>query len=468
MIYTYQDLLNVGEDENARMKFVRDAITRHKSSDDYQIALKAEEYAKKRNTTIVQFQKLLYTVSGKVVPDNFSANYKMCSGYFKRFTTQQTQFLLGNGASWKKAGTEKSLSTKRYPFDNQLQKAGKSALIEKVAFCFWNLDHIEVFKYIEFVPFFDEEDGALKAGIRFWRVDETKPLRATLYELDGYTEVIWRVGQDYEIIKEKQPYVIKYKESAIDGIEIYDFENYPSFPIVPLWGNPEHQSELVGMQEQIDCYDLIKSGFANNVDEASMIYWTINNAGGMDDIDLRKFVERMKTVHAAVVEQDGASAESHSMDVPYASREALLDRLDRDLHRDYMALDIDNIASGATTATQIKAAYEPVNNKADEFEFCVLDCVQNILMLAGIDDEPSFTRSMIVNTTENIQTIIQASQYLTDDYVTQKILEYLGDGDKIQEMLKQMDRDDMNRFAAEGEEGNASPDASQNDSRIEG
>ncbi len=90
-------------------------------------------------------------------------------------------------------------------------------------------------------------------------------------------------------------------------------------------------------------------------------------------------------------------------------------------------------------------------------------------MLAGIDDEPSFTRSMIVNTTENIQTIIQASQYLTDDYVTQKILEYLGDGDKIQEMLKQMDQDDMNRFAAEDEEGNASPNASQNESsRIEG
>ena len=69
-----------------------------------------------------------------------------------------------------------------------------------------------------------------------------------------------------------------------------------------MWGNANKQSELVGIREQIDCYDLIKSKFANDIDDASQIYWILQNAGGMDDIDLTRFVERMKTVRAAVVE----------------------------------------------------------------------------------------------------------------------------------------------------------------------
>ena len=82
---------------------------------------------------------------------------------------------------------------------------------------------------------------------------------------------------------------------------------------MPLWGNEEHQSELIGLREQIDCYDLIKSGFANTVDESSLIYWTINNAGGMDDIDLAKFVEQIRNVHATVIDETGLKQKAISL-----------------------------------------------------------------------------------------------------------------------------------------------------------
>ena len=42
-----------------------------------------------------------------------------------------------------------------------------------------------------------------------------------------------------------------------------------------------------------------------------------------------KFVERIKTVHAAAM-GDGQTAEAHSVEMPYASREALLERLRND------------------------------------------------------------------------------------------------------------------------------------------
>lgn len=441
---TYQDFLEIQDDESAKADFVCQTISEFKAASIYRDALVAYSYAKHKNVTINQYQKLLYTISGKAVPDNYTANWKMASNFFYRFITQETQYLLGNGIAWRKEDTAAKLGDK---FDVQLQKLGKAALIGGCAFGFWNLDHLEKFDITEFAPLYDEENGALMAGVRFWQIDSYKPLRATFYEPDGYTEYIRR-NKEMGLLKEKRPYVIKYRSTEADGAEIYDFENYPSFPIVPLWGNQNKQSELIGIREQIDCYDLIKSGFANDLDDASQIYWVIQNAGGMDDIDLAKFIERMKTVKAAVVEDDGARAEAHTLEVPYASRETLLSRLSRDLYRDAMALDTEEIASGAVTATQIRAAYEPLNSKVDEFEYCVTDFLNRILLIAGITDEsPTFTRSIMVNKSEEIQNVLQAAQYLDGEYVTRKLLAIEGDGDLAESMIEKMHSDELARMS---------------------
>lgn len=445
-ILTYQDFLDVKDKgDRERMAFAQSVINDHKNSDLYREAYIADQYNRHRNVTITEYQKLLYTVTGKAIPDNISANFKMACRHFHRFIMQENQFLLGNGVTWEDDSTKDKLGTDRVPFDNQLQEAGLKALWGSVSFGFWNLDHLTVFDVLEFAPLYDEETGALRAGVRFWQINKSKPMRATLYEEDGYTEYIWREATG-EILRPKRAYKINVIVSEADGEEIVDGENYPSFPIVPLWANEEHQSELIGLREQIDCYDLIKSGFANTVDESSLIYWTIKNAGGMDDLDLAKFIERIKTVHAAALTDEGAEAQSHTLEAPYQSREALLDRLDKDLYRDAMALDTNTIAGGAVTATEIKAAYEPLNSKVDGFEYCVLDFVNRILELAGVDDKATFTRSMIVNVTESVQVVLQAAPYLDSEYITRKILSILGDSDQAEKVLERMDMEDMSRF----------------------
>jgi SPP1 family phage portal protein len=448
---TYQDLLEVGEREEDRMEFVQMLIRSRGDDPQYNIAKIADQYDRHKNVTITQYQKILYTVTGKAIPDNYSANYKLASRFFNRFVVQENQYLLGNGVTWENSATVEKLGD---DFDNKVQKLGKDALVCGTSFGFWNFDHLEAFNYLEFIPLYDEENGSLSAGVRYWQINPQKPLRATLYEQDGYTEYIWRNGQG-EMLNEKRKYITRYVRTEADGTIIYDGENYPGFPIVPMFGNPHHQSELVGLQEQIDCYDLIKSGFANTVDEASYIYWAIQNAGGMDDIDLANFVERMKTVHAGLVEDYNARAEAHTIEAPYASREALLDRLRSDLYEDAMALDTKAIQGGAITATQIKSSYDDLDKKTDEFEGCVTEFVDGILALAGIDDEPTFTRSRIVNVTEEIQTIVSAGTYLESSYVTEKILTLLGDADKAEDMIKQMDADNIRPLGEEnGEEDN--------------
>lgn len=446
---TYQDLLKVPQDDEHRMDFVKKVIEEHRSSQDFLIASIADQYNRHLNVTIREYQKLLYKATGEVVVDNYSANWKMSTGFYHRFVTQAVQYLLGNGVSWDDDATDEKLGK---DFDTKLQDAGKKARWGGVSFGFYNVDHVDVFSILEFAPLYDEDNGALMAGVRFWQVASDKPLRATFYEMDGVTDYVWRKGEG-EVLKAKRPYKLKVATSEADGTEIYDGENYPTFPIVPLWGNPEKQSTLIGLREQIDCYDLIKSGFANDVDDASLIYWVIQNAGGMDDIDLSKFVKQIKTVHAATVEDSGATAEAHTLDIPYASREALLNRLRSDLYEDAMALDTKEISNGAATATQIKAAYEPLNSKDDDFEYCVIEFLQGILKLAGIEDEnPSFTRSIIINKHEEVSVVLQAGEYLPSDYMTRKLLTILGDGDKADDIIEEMQSEEMSRIDMNSEE----------------
>lgn len=444
---TFNDLLALGDSEKARMDFILQAINEHKSSTMYQIAVDADMYYRHLNPTIMRAQKFVYDLMGRAHVDEWSANNKIPSRYYFYFITQGVQFLLGNGISFTDDKTKKRLGKN---FDNIVQKAATDALNGGVSFGFWNNDHLEQFSLTEFVPLYDEENGALAAGVRFWQVASNKPLRATLYEMDGYTEYIRREGEDITTLQEKRPYIQIVAQSEASGMEILDGQNYPGFPIVPLF-NVNRQSELVGGKETIDAYDLMASALINNIDDANLIYWVIRNAGGMDDMDDAKFVQRLKTLHVAHLEGD-EQVDEHQIDVPFQASEVALNRLRGQLFDDFMALDVKQIAAGAATATQIKAAYEPLNAKTDLFEYQVTEFIDGILALVGIEDEPTYTRSLIVNQQEMIQNLVTSAEYLSADYITRKVLEILGDIDKVDEVMEQKLVDETSRYRNEPEE----------------
>lgn len=442
-IKTYQDLTALGQDEAARMSFIRAAINEHKASEMYKIAYDAELYDRQLNVTIMSYQKLLYTMSGKAVPDNYSANHKVASNFFNRFVTQENQYLLGNGVNLENEKNKEKLGKN---FDVVLQKAGRNALIQAVCFGFWNFDHLEIFKLTEFAPLYDEENAALMAGVRFWQVAADKPLRATLFELDGYTDYIQLKNKDMSILHEKRPYKQVVAQSEADGTEIMDGENYPGFPVIPLWGNLHKQSELVGLRESIDAYDLIKSGFANDLDDATQIYWLVSGGGGMDDVEMAKLRERLKITHMAATEDGEQTISAHTVNIPYESRVAYLDHLKQDMYDDFQALNVSTISGGQKTATEITAAYQPFDNKVDQFEYCVIDFLQGLFKIIGIEDNPSFTRTKIPTQSEDMQVLMMAAPYLDDEYVTRKACAILGDPDAADEILKRKDAEDLDRL----------------------
>lgn len=445
-IKTYQDLLEVGQDEMARMDFIRSAINEHRGSEAYKLAVNAELYYEGENPTITNYEKIIFDLQGQAHKDMYTANHKIASRFFGLAVDQECSYLLGNGVTFQEDGTKDQLGA---DFDQDVLLAGTNALIAGVSFGFWNLDHIQVFKLTEFAPLYDEENGALMAGIRFWQVTPDKPLRATLYELDGYTEYLKSKDKDMEVLRPKRSYIQHVRQSEVEGTEIYDGENYPGFPIVPLKNGESGKSELNGRRNTIDALDLASSQMINNVDEGNLIYWVLNNCGGMDDMDDAQFIDRIKTLHVAHANGDeGVTVEPHTIEAPYNGTSATIDMLQKKLYQDFQAFDASAVSAGNQTATAIKACYVPLDLKTDKFEASVTRFIHGILEIAGIDDEPSYTRNQIVNKNEEIQSVLLGASYFDDEYITKKLLTILGDADQYDAIMERRSAEDLERLDA--------------------
>lgn len=438
---TYQDYLTEtqGKSLDALVSFLRKAINEHRSDPMVKIAQIADTYDAQLNETIINYSKLFYTFNGRPVVDTTASNNKLASNFFHRLNVQRNTYLLGNGVTFTKPETKDKLGAN---FDTAFKKAGYNALIHGLTFVFWNYDRLFNFKLAEFVPLWDEADSSLRAGIRYWQLDANKPLNVVLYEEDGYTKFVENKDKQLVQVEQKHSYITRIMHTELDGDVIVGEFNYSYLPIIPFWGTPSHQSTLVGMRANIDAYDLIKSGFANDLDDCAQAYWLLSNASGMDDVDLQQFRDRLKLAHIAKVDRD-QTVTPFTQEVPFTARETLLTRIKSDLYEDFGALDVHTVAAGATN-DHIDAAYQPLDEEADDYEYQCTECIQQILGLQGIEDDPIYKRNRISNHMEQVQMLMMEAPYLDEETLISKLPNITVD--EVKEIMKRKDSEDMDRF----------------------
>lgn len=466
-IITFQDFQ---EHETDRAKWLGSAIAQYMRTDDYKIALDADEYDAQRNSTINNYVRMVYSLTGVATPDFTATNNRIASNFFHRLLTQRCSYSLGNGISFASKTNERDekqnirihdatkdeLGAK---FDDVLYETGYNALKHKVGYCFYNDGEYAVFPMTEFLAFPDEITGQIRAGVRFWSLDwKKKPVTVDLFEEDGLSRYRTKEGKTglgaLELIEEKHPYKETVQVSEADGEEIIGGNNYPSLPIAVFYGNKNQQSALVGMRANIDAYDLIHSGFANDLAEVAQVYWIINNASGMDDKDIQRLRDRMLLQHMIVADENNSSITPYTQEIPYNARETCLARIEKAIFRDFGGLDVKEISAAAKTATEITAAYQPLDEEADAFEYQANEFIQQILKLIGLEDTPVFDRNRIVNEKEQTEMVLLAANYLDPETILKKLP--FVTVDEIDAIMARKDASDFEAFT----QGNAKDEAS--------
>lgn len=417
---TYQDWEATPESE--RLELLEKIIKQYKSSEDFQTGLEANQYDQSDNTAIAKkyvLQPTTITVQTEIegatkkIPTTQKViGNRLRSSFFRRFTIQESQFLLGNGVTLKNADDKKRLGL---GFDTALARMGRKALLHGVCWGYWNLDHIEVLEAVKdgmsgFVAVLDEMTGAPMLGVQFWQISEKKPLYVRLFEREGVT--LYSKAKDDQTLVE-QVARRGYKTTTISdaaGVVGMVMDNYGALPIIPFYGNEDRVSELtLSIKSKIDAYDRILSDFGDNLDRANDVYWVLNNFGGSTS-QIAETLEQINKLKAVLNQSDGtgagSTAEPHTIEVPYAARKTALDLLRRALYEDYMALDTSEFTGSSLTNVGIEAATINLNLKADGLEWGAFAFVQGVLKLIGVEtEEISFKRREIVNKSEIVQDI---------------------------------------------------------------
>lgn len=430
---TYQDFLEAPN----RAQFIAKLIREHMNSREYHMAVEADLYDHALNTTINRVD-CLYSGKG-YVPG--STDNRIASNFFHRLNGDRIAYSLGNGLSYTRkekrvdpqTGKPTTVDLTREAmgpdFDADVYNWAYHALEEGLAFGFWNLDHLSVYRLTEFAPMWDENTGALMAGARFWRLDSKRAWNVELYTPEGFSVYRSRAGTtgwDLQLIEEEHPYIGLYEGTDAEDMVCVGGQNYSSLPVVPMWGSKLKQSTLVILKAKIDAYDLTNSGFAQDERDCATIYWLIQNQGGMTQEACREFLDRLRTDHIAQIDTTGFDGDARGamspyvQEVPYAGRKAYLDHCKADIYEAFGGLDVHTIAAGATN-DHIDAAYQPVDNEADDFEYQVIQAVRQVLRLVGIDDTPLFKRNRISNVKEQIEAVVMEAPYLDDEAVLDKL-----------------------------------------------
>ena len=353
-MYTYQDFEACPEAD--RPKFLLSVIAAHQSSETYKEAVLADEYDAQRNRTVIEFTRQVFSTSGVKVDDPTASDYRICSNFFHRLCTQRVMYSLGNGVSFvqpREGGTgvdEVKDLLGGEALDFTLLQAGLHAVEHGITFLLWDLDRLVEFPVTEFAPLWDEVDGRLRAGVRWWRIDDSRPMTVVLYEEEGVTRFRATKENALEQLGERRAYVTEIASTPAGGDEVVGERNYGPLPVVPMYGNRLAQSALVGMREAIDSYDLIRSGFADDLQDCAEIWWTVGNAGGMTDSDLARFRDRLKYLRIASVDTEaGQVAQPYTQDIPFQARQAYLTTIRSEIYESFGGLDVHAVAAWTRT-----------------------------------------------------------------------------------------------------------------------
>lgn len=434
---TYQDY----EKAENKTKWLQSALVSYRNSKEFKQALVEQEYMAGRNVEIMNTMRVIYNMAGLPENDFTASNIKIRNRLIHRLVTDRCSYSLGNGISF--AGKEKEQTpdgtvtvdkTKELlgdDFDQYVYQWAYWAQGNGAAYLYVHRGHerdeweYTLFRKTEFLPLYDESTGALRGGVRFWSLDWGKrPITAVLYTEEGYTRYETTGGKygisALEKAEDLKPYIETVETSEVFGEEVTGAGNLTMLPIFPLYSGENRDSALDNLRPLIDSYDMILSGLCNDIRDCAQVYWLISGAMGMNEGDKRQLLDRLILQHMAVVDGENSSITPYTQEVPYQAREAALKQLRNQMYENFGGFDVHTVEAGATN-DHIEAAYWPMDEEADAFEYQLITAIRMILDMMGIDDMPIFVRNRVSNQKEQTEMILLAAQYLDQQTVLEKL-----------------------------------------------
>lgn len=355
--------------------------------------------------------------NGKITTMKVNDNCFLYTNYFRMLVDQKINYILAKEPEIKL----NEIYNHSYIF-NTLEDLLLNASLNSVSWLHFyvkdnKLDWIIV-NDCEIIPKWDKYKKDLEAVIRYYFIDQDT-IKVETWTLQGVKVDL--IHKDKIVETNIYPH---YEESNIynDKIDTTEGKNLTFIPFIPLYNNKCKESDLIGIQDLLDMYNSINSGFINNINlfQEAIIKLKGFSATGEDLKDIMEAMRKYKMVSIPSGGNDNSDMEYLAVEIPVEARKVLLDLLKENIFKIGQGLDPDRLAGESNlTNVVLKARYSALDMKANGtqkqlklFYIKFVECI-NKFHNTKQSDEVTFNRSMIFNESEQIDNCLK-SQNIVD------------------------------------------------------
>lgn len=385
---------------------------------------------------ILQYRVFYYNADGQLVEDKTRSNVKIPHPFFKELTEQGTQYTLSGDEPFVLSDVpelQEELDNRfnyNDDFIDELSEVITDCQTKGFAYMYAMKDSTDCMKFtcadsigvVEVEARFADDE---KDHVIYWfidRIDKEGKRVKKIMDWDD-EQVYYYVQTDEGEIEKDTSVKINPRPHTLyqmEGDEKTYYESLGFIPFFRLDNNKKQCSNLKAVKALIDDYDLMASSLSNNLIDFDT---PIHVVKGFEGDNLDELQQNLKTKKIVGVGSDGG-IEVHTVDVPYAAREAKLALDEKNIYRFGMGLNLSGLKdTSATTNIAIKAAYSLLDLRCKHLERNIKRFLRKIVtvVIDEINEKQStdyqisdvyfkFTHEVMSNEQENKQNELTDAQ----------------------------------------------------------
>ena len=351
---------------------------------------------------------------GGFVENRYVANNRIGYGIYKDIVSQKTNSLLDETPTVSGIELDKKFIKQ---FGYAMKTGGQRAAGQGVSYIYQDyLGNLTVFQSENCIPYFDEMTGDLISLIRFWDIPtnyetsyQNNRYQSYYTIIETYTKeglTVYSTRGKFHVEKPLTPYKFKRTADLFDNTITGESMN---LPITIFRNNSDYKSDMTpSVRAKIDIIDTVNSGFANNIEDFSDLFWVIKNASGMDSTAFEDYVANINRSKKIIV-GDGDDVDTKQIEIPTEARTKFVDLMKKELVFETGIIDTQAIAAGGDIRNiGIKLMTLKLRQRISDFEWeayrAATDIINKRLQYIGKAGEfdIDFSEMLIGNDTELI------------------------------------------------------------------
>lgn len=371
------------------------------------------------------------------------------TNYTKLLVNQKVDYMLANEPTIEEIPKQYSL----VKIADTLENMALTASLDIEAWLFFyvkdNLLNWVLIPDCQIKPVYDEFGEEIIEIIRYYEIKNSTYVE--IWSLGGVQTLNYKSENNIDAIL-KEDFTSHYNIEIWYNGELTNKEakNLPFVPFIKMCNNKNLENDIDCIKDQLDFYNIIKSGFVGNVFKFQEMLMKLQGFTG-DDEFYDETMKKMQKFKMICLPDNETDADYISVDIPVEAREILLTSIKENIFKIGQGLDPDKIGDGNITNIVIKNRYSALDMKANKtikqskvFYEKFIDCI-NMFYKTSYKSDITFNKSVIWNESEIIDNLVKSMDMIPDEIILETH-PYIKDLEKAKKLMEEQKQKRIEEF----------------------